>query len=295
MNRAQWAEPVHDIVALRRARARAALNRRRQELARARRRTLARLLREEGFDPSGNLAGAGTEALVRRYFLETGASRATLFRDLTVFKAAGRFGSRAVQALLDDTGTSEQDQKRPDRSVRLARLAALAAGGTPCPTCGRLRGLPARTAGGPIWYGAYYALSRAVAELPAAERAYVRERAAGWYRAWVARTRARTAHTARTRARTGTRGDGQDARSAPAPVPAPLDRAERARLVAEVDYALRLRGYPPPPADRAPQAAAYWQDIHATTRDAAQAWRAALAVAADDDLRALHRWLTMAE
>jgi hypothetical protein len=46
-----WARPVPDIVALRRARARAAYHARRKPLAAERRRTLAWLLRQHGFDP----------------------------------------------------------------------------------------------------------------------------------------------------------------------------------------------------------------------------------------------------
>lgn len=188
--REAWGQATHPLAVLRRAKARAALNRRRQELARARRRTLARLLWEEGFDPAGDLTGAGTRALYRRYFLETGACRATFFRDLATFKMAGRFGRAAVAAI---TAGAEEDEKGPERSphpnpstatrplpvgdpsdpssagpsVRLGlggprgpspRLRRSRYGYTPCPACGRVRGLPARTGPPPVWYLRYLAL-----------------------------------------------------------------------------------------------------------------------------------------
>lgn len=181
--RQAWARPTTAIHALRRARARAAYNRKRQQWATERRRLLARLLRQNGFDPLGDLSRAGNEGVYRQYYQETGRSRATFYRDLATLRAAGRFGMTAVAAVTGlDTARAHQEHESAAQSVQRLLQAA-----TPCPTCGRVRGLPARTRGGPVWFLAYQALAEAVAELPAEYQAYLRVRAAAHYQNAVRR------------------------------------------------------------------------------------------------------------
>jgi hypothetical protein len=229
MDRHPWSQLTADIHALRRARGRAAYNARRQRWAGERRRMLARLLREAGFDPAGDLRGAGTEALYRRYAWETGRSRATFYRDLALLKANGRFGSRrgrrdgashapgsggvdsgrdgaggpgpspSPSPSMCEAGLASPSVRPRDRTAitdagtggggsgavhapgfgRGAGPAAAGAGPAPrcafaeedplprllaqlrrepCPTCGRLPGLPARTERPGPWAVAYVAL-----------------------------------------------------------------------------------------------------------------------------------------
>jgi hypothetical protein len=232
--RRQWSQPTSDIHALRRARGRAAYNARRQRWAGERRRMLCGLLREAGFDPAGDLRGAGTEALYRRYAWETGRSRATFYRDLALLKAAGRFGSggggvRGGSGRRDGAGTWDTWEWEPGApgpspspspsmceaglaspSVRPRDITAITDAGTggggsgavhapgfgrgagpaaagagpsprravawedplprllaalrrePCPTCGRLPGLPARTEVPGPYVRAYVALRLAL-------------------------------------------------------------------------------------------------------------------------------------
>jgi hypothetical protein len=214
MDRHPWSQLTADIHALRRARGRAAYNARRQRWAGERRRMLARLLREAGFDPAGDLRGAGTEALYRRYVWETGRSRATFYRDLALLKTAGRFGSggggvRGGSGRRDGAGTwdtwewepgapgpspsSRCEAGFPSQSVRPrdrtaitdtagpagpvdpARAPGSVSGSgdvlprllaqlrrEPCPTCGRLVGLPARTERPGPWATAYASLRLAL-------------------------------------------------------------------------------------------------------------------------------------
>jgi hypothetical protein len=177
MNRNTWAQRTADIHALRRARGRAAYNARRKRWAAERRRTLAWLLRQHGFDPAGNLRGAGTEVLYRRYAWETGRSRATFYRDLAYLKATGRFGAGGTGTAVGEGEGGESEARSAPPSVRPAdtppaasaradadRLSRLvrALRREPCQACGRVVGLPARTERGSPWVRSYVALRLAL-------------------------------------------------------------------------------------------------------------------------------------
>jgi hypothetical protein len=181
-----WSQPTLAIVAARRALARLRYNLNRKRQAQRRLRELEDLLREFGYDPHGSLIGAGSAPLVRAYRLRFGLSRRQLFRDLAVLRvrnwqeyaptptATATATAMTAAAPPSLTPFARRHPSRPNQSAApadsapgapavsastdpLPRLLAVLRR-EPCPTCGRLPGLPARTEHPSPWATAYAAL-----------------------------------------------------------------------------------------------------------------------------------------
>jgi hypothetical protein len=182
-----WSRPTNDLHAVRRALARWRYNRDRQRQAQRRLRELEDLLREFGYDPRGSLIGAGSAPLARAYMFRFGRSQRQLYRDLAALRArnwnwhghghdhdlgqghehAMRQSSRAHQS----AAAADSAPGAPGSGAVSASTSASAVDGAdvlprllavlrrePCPACGRLPGLPARTEWPGPWATAYVAL-----------------------------------------------------------------------------------------------------------------------------------------
>lgn len=116
--RAAWAQPTSDLHALRRARARQAYNRRRQEVAQARRRDLERLLTEFATSPCPPPLAMVYEEFQRHWV----CSRRTFFRDLAAIRAAraareaAREAARAQRAAAQTSGLPSAADPAPEPS-----------------------------------------------------------------------------------------------------------------------------------------------------------------------------------